>query len=66
MSTSAILIISGLVCLGLCGLMFYKVLPQEGKPESAWTGTDARGTAFAMMLLLLMITGLSLVAKGVF
>jgi hypothetical protein len=66
MSTSVILIIGGLACLSLCGLMFYKLMPQEGKPESAWTGSDTRGTAVAMLLLVLLLAGLGMLVKGIF
>jgi len=64
MSTGVILVLSGIICLGVCGFMFYKLMPQEGKPPSAWTGTDMRGTAVAMTLLLLLLSGLGLLAKG--
>jgi hypothetical protein len=64
-STSGILIISGVFCLGLCGFLLYKLAPQEGRPRSAWTNTDFRGTSAAMGLLILMITGISLVVKGI-
>ena len=45
MATNAILIISGVICLLLCGLMFYKLAPRDGEPPSPWTSTDTRGTA---------------------
>ncbi|MGQ0547328.1 MAG: hypothetical protein ACT4P3_18675 [Betaproteobacteria bacterium] len=66
MSTSAILIVGGLACLALAGFMFYKLMPQEGKPQSALTGTDMRGTIVAMVLLVLLLAGLGMLAKGIF
>jgi hypothetical protein len=66
MSTSVILIVGGLVSLGVCGFLFYKLLPQEGKPPSPWTGTDTRGTAVAMGLLVLLLAGIGMLAKGIF
>jgi hypothetical protein len=66
MSTSAILILAGLACLSLCGFFFWKLLPQDGKPPSAWTGTDTRGTAVAMGLLVLFLAGVGMMAKGIF
>ena len=65
-SASVVLIVSGVVCLGLAGFMIYKFMPQEGRPPSAWTRTDFRATSFAMGLFVLLITGVGLVAKGIF
>lgn len=61
-----ILILSGVGCLAVCGLMFYKLMPQEGKPPSKWTGTDTRGTVVAMVLLVMLISGVGLLLKGIF
>jgi len=66
MSTSAFLIVAGLACLGLAGFFFYKLMPQEGKPQSELTGTDARGTAVAMGLLVLLLAGVGMLIKGIF
>ena len=66
MATHAILIISGVICLFLCGLLFYKLAPRDGEPPSAWTSTDTRGTAAALGLLVLLLAGISLVLKGIF
>lgn len=65
MSTSIILIISGVVCLGICGFMFYKLMPQEGKPPSRWTGTDAAGTAVALGLMVVLLAGIGMLIKGI-
>ncbi len=64
MSTSVILIISGVVCLSICGFMFYKLTPQEGKPPSRWTGTDTSGTAVALGLMALLLAGVGMLLKG--
>lgn len=64
--TSTVLIAAGLVCLAACGFLFYKLMPQEGKPQSAWTGTDVRGTSAAMVLLVLLVAGVGMLLKGVF
>lgn len=64
--TSAVLILSGIVCLAVCGITIVKLRPQDGKPTSPWIDTDTKGTAMAMGLLVLLITGISLVLKGVF
>jgi hypothetical protein len=63
---SGILIISGVVCLAACGFLLYKLMPQEGQPPSPWTSTDTRGTAVALGLLVLLLAGISMVAKGLF
>lgn len=60
------LILLGAACLVVCGLMFYKLMPQEGKPPSAWTGTDTKGTVAAMVLLVLLIFGVGMLLKGLF
>lgn len=64
MSTSVILIISGVVCLSISGFIFYKLTPQEGKPPSPWTGTDTRGTAVALGLMALLLVGVGMLLKG--
>ncbi len=64
--TSTILIAAGLVCLTACGFLFYKLMPQEGKPPSPWTGTDVLGTSAAMVLLVLLVAGVGMLLKGVF
>ena len=64
MSTSVILIIAGAVCLSICGFMFYKLTPQEGKPPSPWTGTDTSGTAVALGLMALLLAGVGMLLKG--
>lgn len=61
-----VLVILGVACLAVCGLMFYKLMPQEGKPPSKWTGTDTRGTVAAMFLLVMLLAGVGLLLKGVF
>ena len=62
---NSMLIIAGLACLAVCGFLFYKLMPHDGKEPSAWTGTDTRGTAVALGLLVLLLAGASMVAKGV-
>lgn len=64
--SSIALILGGIACLSLCGLLVYRLRPQEGRPPSRWSSTDSSGTAVALALLLLLLTGVSLVLKGVF
>jgi hypothetical protein len=63
---NGILIVFGLACLLLCGFLLYKLMPQDGQPPSPWTSTDTRGTAVALGLLVLLLAGISMVAKGFF
>jgi hypothetical protein len=66
MSTGAVLIALGVFCLAVCGFLFYRLMPQEGKPPSPWVGTDTRGTAVAMALMVLLLFGIGLLFKGIF
>ena len=66
MSASAMIGISGAACLFLAFFLFYTTVPREGKPPSAWTRTDTRATATAMLVLLLFFTGATLLAKSFF
>ena len=61
-----LIIVIGVACLAVCGVMFYKLMPQEGRPPSKWTGTDTRGTVAAMFLLVLLIAGIGMLLKGLF
>ncbi|HZM37227.1 MAG TPA: hypothetical protein VFC18_22405 [Burkholderiales bacterium] len=65
MPTSVLLVVAGLACLAMCGLMFWKLMPQEGKEPSPWVGTDTRGTVVAMSLLMFLLAGVGLVLKGI-
>ena len=63
--TSAILIISGVLCLLLVAFAFHKLKPQDGQPTSVWVSSDLRGSAVAMVLLVLVLLGVSLLIKGI-
>ena len=66
MSTSVILIVAGIACLALCGAMFWKLMPQEGKEPSPLVGTDTRGTMVAMAMMVLLLAGVGMLLKGIF
>ena len=59
-----ILVISGTVCLLLCGLTLYKTMPRDGRPPSAWTSTETRAVSVAMLVLVLLLGGITMLAKG--
>jgi hypothetical protein len=66
MTTSAILVVSGIVCVSLFGLMMYKLTPREGKPPSPWMKTEFRAMSLTMVGLILLFAGIVLLAKGIF
>ena len=59
------LIVSGVVCVLLSALIFYKLKPQEGQPPSAWIASDFRGSAMAIALLCLFLAGIGMFLKGI-
>lgn len=62
---SMILILAGAGCLGISGLVFYKLKPRDGEPPSPWVGSEGRGTLVALGLLVLILAGISMLLKGV-
>lgn len=66
MNTGPMLILAGVACLLLGGFTIYKTMPREGKPPSAWTSTEARATGMAMLVLVFLLAGITLLLKGIF
>ena len=66
LAQKAILILSGLACLGLFGLAVYVLIPREGKPASVLTSTETRSTVVTLALLVFFVFGIGLFVKGVF
>jgi hypothetical protein len=64
--SGALLILSGIACLGLSAFAMYAIAPREGKPQSAWTKTETRSTTVTLALLVLVVFGIGLLAKGLF
>ncbi|HVL36069.1 MAG TPA: hypothetical protein VM489_10405 [Burkholderiales bacterium] len=62
--TSALLVISGSSCLLLFTFLMRLLMPRAGKPTSPWVASDFRAQAAAMGLLVLLVAGLLLLAKG--
>lgn len=63
---SAVFIVCGLVCLLVSGFMMYKLVPREGRPTPPWTKTEYGETAMALGQFILLVAGISLLAKGIF
>lgn len=59
-----ILAIVGAVCLFLSGLTLYKTMPRQGRPPSSWTSTETRSLSVAMLVLVLLLGGVTMLAKG--
>lgn len=62
--TSAILIVSGVLCLGISVWMMPKLRPRDGGPPSLRARTENRETAAALGMFTLFIAGIALLAKG--
>jgi len=46
--------------------MMYKLTPREGRPPSPWMKTEFRAMSLAMLVLMLLFAGVTLLAKGIF
>jgi hypothetical protein len=60
-----ILAISGTIFLFLGGFTLYKTIPREGTPPSAWTRTETRAVSMAMLVLILLLGGITMLLKGI-
>ena len=63
-SSSAILVVSGLVCLVISGYGLYRMIPREGRPVAPWMKGESGETAMALGQFTLMVAGIALLAKG--
>lgn len=66
LSASAILVISGTACLLFSGWMMHALRQREGKPPSAWVGTEFRATSIAVLFVTLVAAGVGMLANGIF
>jgi hypothetical protein len=64
--TNVILIVSGIVCLLLAFYAVRRLRPREGKLESAWVTSDTLSATVVLGLMILFVSGLGLIVKGVF
>jgi hypothetical protein len=63
--TRMILAMFGVLSLLLCGFTLYKTMPRDGQPPSAWTRTETRAVSVAMLVLVLLLGGITMLLKGV-
>lgn len=63
--TSVVLIVSGLACLVATVTVIRSIVRNAGPAPTAWTKTESRSTATAVMLMFLIVFGVGLVIKGV-
>jgi len=64
--TSVILIVSGIACLLLALYAVRRLKPQEGGVQSAWATSDALSATVVLGLMVLFISGIGLILKGIF
>ena len=63
-SATVILVSSGIACLLVSGLMMSKLTPRGGRAAPAWMKTEVGQTALALGLFVLMIAGVTMLAKA--
>jgi hypothetical protein len=63
---SAVLAVSGVVCLLISAFMMYKMVPRQHNVPPAWMKTDFGETGMALCQFILMVAGLALIAKAMF
>lgn len=64
MATHVTLVLAGIACLSLSAFMVVTLRPRQGRPPSAWISTDTRATCVALSVLILALSGVSLIAKA--
>jgi hypothetical protein len=61
---SMALVIAGVVCLVICGLAFFKLVPRDGQPPISWMDSDGAAVAVTLVMLILMTIGVGLLIRG--
>ena len=64
MTASAILTITGAVCVYLSGQVMYSMMDRQGKPAGKWMTSFLGASSVAMFIILLLLAGITLIAKG--
>lgn len=61
---STTLIVAGGACLAASALLMYRLTPRNGRPGSLWTRTEARATAVALALVMMVTASVGLLVRG--
>jgi hypothetical protein len=64
LSTGLLKMAGGVACILFSWWVIGRLSPREGKPPSAWTSTDLRASALAMVLVVLIVAGAALIAQA--
>jgi hypothetical protein len=64
--TSVILVVSGIVCLLLAVYAVRRLRPRQGGIQSAWATSDGLSATLVLGLMVLFISGIGLIVKGIF
>jgi hypothetical protein len=62
---SATFFASGGACLVVSVLAIYRFTPRNGSPASLWTRTEARATAVALALVIMLTASVALLVRGI-
>jgi hypothetical protein len=57
------LVIAGVVCLMICGLAFFKLVPRDGQQTISWM-SDGAAVTVTLILLMLMTIGVGLLISA--
>lgn len=64
MTATTILTISGVLCVYLSGQVMYLMRERKNRPAAQWMTTFLGASSVAMLVIILLLAGLTLVAKG--
>jgi hypothetical protein len=64
MESTVVSALAGVACLAASYLILRALIPQEGKPPSRWTSTEARSTFVSIVLLALAVAGIGLLVSS--
>jgi hypothetical protein len=64
METSALSVLGAVACLAVSFLLLRGLMPQNGKPPSRWTSTEARSTFVSLALVILIVGGIGLLISS--
>lgn len=61
---STTLIVAGGACLAASALVMHWLTPRNGRPASLWTRTEARATAVALAVVIMVTASVGLLVRG--